>query len=263
MIAADWLPQFTLYLRSRYRALTLVIGRAWEGHLVLREFLIAEWARGRGLGTQVLRELLAAADQHNDTMVLCPASWGPDPARLIRWFERMGFVRSRQCVGNAGVPHTMRRRPAGPGRLLQTHPEPEPAPPYAGRTRVLPLGDGAPIRVPGAVAQVWPDAHALQLLQTLRGFGLEPRIDWAHGTRRGSVRLLVGDPDTDTHGDVVIGVRSGHVLRGYLTMPGRTHGLAEFRSAGNWAAVLATHRELVQSHGQRATHPDRGIRGPA
>lgn len=255
MIAADWLPQFALYLRSRYRALTLVIGRAWEGHIVLRGFLIAEWARGRGLGTKVLRELLAAADQHNDTVVLSPASWGPDPARLIRWFERMGFVRSRQRIGGAGrLPQTMRRFPARPGPLLQTHPEPEPAPRYAGRTRVLPLADGAPIRVPGAVPATWPDAHALQLLQTLRGFGLEPRTDWAHGTRRGSVRLLVGDPDTDTHGDVVIGVRSGHVLRGYLTMPGRTHGLAEFRSAGNWAAVLATHRELVQSRRQRTNN---------
>jgi len=261
MTPADWLPKFVMYLRSTYRALTLVIGRALEGHIVLRNFLIAEWARGRGMGTRVLRELLAAVDKHNDTLVVCPADWGTDPGRLIRWFERMGFVRVRQR--RHGAPPIMYRRPAAPVRAPQTYPEPEAAPAYAGRTRVVVLGDGTPIRVPGAVAEAWPDAHALQLLRTLRELGLEPHTDWGHGTRRGSVRLLVGDPATDTHGDVVIGVRSGRVLRGYLTMPGRTKGLAEFRSDKHWATVLSTHNMLAEAHERTPVRRYRSVRGLA
>lgn len=249
MSFTDWLPRLANSLRQRYPALTLVIDRAEAGHIVLGKIVIAENKRGQGIATAVLAELLSAADHHGDIIALSPAAdWGALPAQLVRWYTRLGFVFNRGCMKDLAITQAMYRRPNRPARMRPVHPEPEAAPAYAGATRVLYLPDErAPIRIPGCVPERWLDEHAQRLLITLRGFGLEPRTDWCHGTRQRSVRLLVGDNATQTHGEIMIGVHSGRVLRGYLTMPGRTSGMAEFGQAGNWLAVLAAHSELLTS----------------
>jgi hypothetical protein len=216
---------------------------------VLVRIVIAEGHRGKGIGTAAVKELLTEADRHGDTVSLTSApEWGIDPPKFAAWYRGFGFVVNRGVDKDLDIAEAIYRRPLRPPR--RHFPEPAAAPDYAGRTQLVSLGEEyPPLRVPGTLPQPWLEEYALRLLQALHRFGLEPRTDWAHGTKRRSVRILVGDPTTDTHGEVMIGAQSGQVLRGYLTMPGRTIGLAEFGSAGNWATVLSTHAELLHHQG--------------
>ena len=72
-------------------------------------------ARGRGVGTAILRELLAAAKERGHAEIEISAQ-----THALGFYERFGFVAVGAEYPDAGIPHrTMRLRLATdtPGRL--------------------------------------------------------------------------------------------------------------------------------------------------
>lgn len=67
---------------------------------------------GRGIGDQVMAELLQLADQHEATAALTPsADFGGDVQQLKRWYRRLGFRPNRGRARDFSTREAMIRTP--------------------------------------------------------------------------------------------------------------------------------------------------------
>jgi GNAT superfamily N-acetyltransferase len=111
MIAGDWVPRLAIRLRGQY-PVALIVDRAEAGHVRLGR-LVVNGARRQGVGTAVLSELIAACDEHGDTLSVTPtADFGANVARLTRWYRRFGFTSNTGRRRDSDIEESMYRRPS-------------------------------------------------------------------------------------------------------------------------------------------------------
>ncbi|MEV7641339.1 GNAT family N-acetyltransferase [Streptomyces rubiginosohelvolus] len=80
-------------IQTKYPGVCLQLGIDRGPHLVLFWLLLPESERGRGLGTQIMKHLITAADAHDVPITLSPSNkFGGDLDRLHTFYQRLGFA---------------------------------------------------------------------------------------------------------------------------------------------------------------------------
>ena len=101
-------------LEARYPGLDLWISLGPSGDLQLSQIVVPKDQRNSGIGTAVMRELIAFADRHGLPMSLTPdSSYGGSVARLRVFYRRFGFVLNKGRRKDYRFSNAMLRRPAG------------------------------------------------------------------------------------------------------------------------------------------------------
>jgi GNAT superfamily N-acetyltransferase len=80
------------------------------GYVVVNKVVVPPEERGRGLGTQVMRDIMEYADSSGKTVALSPSSdFGGNKSQLERWYRSLGFVPNKGKERDFGVMESMIR----------------------------------------------------------------------------------------------------------------------------------------------------------
>lgn len=80
--------------------------------LVLPRIIVKEECRGTGVGTQIMNDLIAYADDNKQIVALTPSSdFGGDKNRLIQFYKRFGFKHNKGQYKSFQFRETMIRYP--------------------------------------------------------------------------------------------------------------------------------------------------------
>lgn len=83
-----------------------------EGSLVLSRIVINDDTRESGIGSKVMSDLVAYADENNKIIALTPSEdFGGVKSRLIKFYKRFGFVPNSGSNKNYEFRDTMIREP--------------------------------------------------------------------------------------------------------------------------------------------------------
>jgi GNAT superfamily N-acetyltransferase len=91
-------------LEARHEGLRLIVALRWPenyedhpGLVTVNTIVLPPERQGRGIGTEVLGELCALADESGHWMAVTPVSdlGASSVARLVRFYERFGFTANR------------------------------------------------------------------------------------------------------------------------------------------------------------------------
>lgn len=108
-----WADALAEEIQTRYPDVRLQLGIDLGPYLVLFWVLLPENDRGKGFGTRVMEDLIAAADARNVPITLSPSSaFGGDLDRLHTFYQRLGFVPNTRR-GEVGSARESMVRPAG------------------------------------------------------------------------------------------------------------------------------------------------------
>ncbi|MDX2407356.1 GNAT family N-acetyltransferase [Streptomyces microflavus] len=88
-----WADALADDIQTKYPGVRLQLGIDRGPHLALFWLLLPESERGRGLGTQIMKHLITAADAHDVPITLSPSNkFGGDLDRLHTFYQRLGFA---------------------------------------------------------------------------------------------------------------------------------------------------------------------------
>ncbi|MGW0670686.1 hypothetical protein [Streptomyces sp. NPDC002746] len=99
-----WADALADEIQTRYPGVRLQLGIDPGPYLVLFWILLTTSERDQGLGTQVMKHLIAAADVRGVPITLSPSDkFGGDLERLHTFYRRLGFVPNtkRGKIGSA------------------------------------------------------------------------------------------------------------------------------------------------------------------
>lgn len=103
-------------LRDRHPAV-LLGGREDARSITLEKLIVPAGIRGRGLGSAVMRDVVAYADRHGKQVRLTPSgAFGGSPRRLARFYARFGFVSNKGPTRDPACGESMYRNPATAAR---------------------------------------------------------------------------------------------------------------------------------------------------
>jgi GNAT superfamily N-acetyltransferase len=105
-------------LRERHPSI-LVGAREDTRSITLDRLIVPSGSRGRGLGSALMRDLVAYADRQGKQVRLTPSgAFGGAPRRLARFYARFGFVPNEGTRRDPACRESMYRNPAtGRGRV--------------------------------------------------------------------------------------------------------------------------------------------------
>lgn len=87
---------FQTYIKDKYSIDLGLTGRDSSNVLTLQKIIVPDSARGTGVGTQAMNEIIAYADANNKRIALTPSSdFGGNKKRLIDFYKRFGFVENK------------------------------------------------------------------------------------------------------------------------------------------------------------------------
>ena len=87
---------FQTYIKDKYSIDLGLTGRDSSNVLTLQKIIVPDSARGTGIGTQAMSEIIAYADANNKRIALTPSSdFGGNKKRLIDFYKRFGFVENK------------------------------------------------------------------------------------------------------------------------------------------------------------------------
>lgn len=87
---------FQNYIKDKYSIDLGLTGRDSSNVLTLQKIIVPDSARGTGVGTQAMDEIIAYADANNKRIALTPSSdFGGNKKRLIDFYKRFGFVENK------------------------------------------------------------------------------------------------------------------------------------------------------------------------
>src|SRR5690606_3503743 len=87
---------FQNYIKDKYSIDLGLTGRDSSNVLTLQKIIVPDSARGTGVGTQAMSEIIAYADANNKRIALTPSSdFGGNKKRLIDFYKRFGFVENK------------------------------------------------------------------------------------------------------------------------------------------------------------------------
>lgn len=99
-------------LRSKYPNVDFSLLEPKDGSLVLGKVVVPKEARGQGIGTAFMDDLLNAADQQGRTVALTPSSdFGGNKSKLTEWYRSMGFVPNKGRTIDYTINESMYRAP--------------------------------------------------------------------------------------------------------------------------------------------------------
>jgi GNAT superfamily N-acetyltransferase len=105
-------PEALRKLRDRHPAV-LLAGREDTRSITLDKLIVPDGSRGRGLGSAVMRDLIAYADRHRKQVRLTPSgAYGGRPRRLAGVYARFGFVANADTLRDPACREGMYRDPA-------------------------------------------------------------------------------------------------------------------------------------------------------
>lgn len=106
----EWDPQCLHALARDAAGTVLGTGRLLpDGHI--GRMAVRRHARGMGVGSALLTALMQAAQERGMQQVALSAQ-----THAMPFYARFGFEAYGEVYDDAGIPHRMMRRPAGPGR---------------------------------------------------------------------------------------------------------------------------------------------------
>ena len=83
----------------------------------LERLIVPDGSRGRGLGSALIRDLVAYADRHGKQVRLTPSgAFGGSPRRLAAFYARFGFVPNEGARRDPACREAMYRNPATAAR---------------------------------------------------------------------------------------------------------------------------------------------------
>ena len=98
-------------VRDRHPSV-LLGAREDAGSITLDKLIVPAGCRGRGVGSAVMRDLVAYADRQGKQVRLTPSgAFGGVPRRLTRFYARFGFVANEGARRDPACPEAMYRRP--------------------------------------------------------------------------------------------------------------------------------------------------------
>lgn len=98
-------------LQRRHPAVVLR-GREDACSITLEQLFVPSGSRGRGLGSALMRDLVAYADRHAKQIRLTPSgAFGGSPRRLATFYARFGFVRNQGAQRDPACAESMYRNP--------------------------------------------------------------------------------------------------------------------------------------------------------
>lgn len=99
-------------LRARHPAV-LLGAREDARSITLERLIVPDECRGHGLGSAVMRDLVAYADRHRKQVRLTPSgAFGGAPRRLVAFYARFGFVSNEGRERDPACRERMYRNPA-------------------------------------------------------------------------------------------------------------------------------------------------------
>ncbi len=94
----------------------LLGAREDAGSITLERLIVPPGSRGRGLGSAVMRDIVAYADRRGKQVRLTPSgAFGGSPRRLARFYARFGFVPNEGARHDPACRERMYRNPAESG----------------------------------------------------------------------------------------------------------------------------------------------------
>ncbi len=85
--------------------------------ITLERLIVPYGSRGRGLGSALIRDLVAYADRHGKQVRLTPSgAFGGSPRRLAAFYERFGFVTNEGARRDPACRERMYRNPGTAAR---------------------------------------------------------------------------------------------------------------------------------------------------
>ncbi|MEU7030069.1 GNAT family N-acetyltransferase [Streptomyces sp. NPDC046275] len=110
----EWLAALRDRIATEAPGVDLWISFDSAGHLALHKLVVPRTLRNQGIGTRVMRLLIAEADRQGVTATLSPSSeFGATSVhRLRRFYRRFGFSVNGGRVKDYTTAHSMIRRPS-------------------------------------------------------------------------------------------------------------------------------------------------------
>jgi len=101
------------YFDPKTRAIADLV-ELWPGYYIVTRINVPVLSRGRGLGSRMLREILADADAEGATLEIHPmSSGGLTKRQLISWYERYGFHMGQSFISQDPIRVLIREPGAG------------------------------------------------------------------------------------------------------------------------------------------------------
>jgi GNAT superfamily N-acetyltransferase len=102
---------FAAEVKERYPGITLHLsGSSFSDFATLSLISIPESMRGQGIATKVMQEIIDEADSNGWNIALSPsADFGSSKARLVKFYQRFGFVANSGRNKDYAVSETMLR----------------------------------------------------------------------------------------------------------------------------------------------------------
>ena len=98
-------------LRDRHPSIVLG-AREDAGSITLDRLIVPSGSRGHGLGSALMRDLVAYADRYGKQIRLTPSgAYGGVPRRLARFYARFGFVPNEGAQRDPACAESMYRDP--------------------------------------------------------------------------------------------------------------------------------------------------------
>jgi GNAT superfamily N-acetyltransferase len=105
-------------LRARHPSV-LLSAHEDAASITLEKLIVPAGVRGRGLGSAVMRDLIAYADMYGKRIRLTPSgAFGSSPRRLAKFYSRFGFVRNAGARRDPACRESMYRDPVARHRAL-------------------------------------------------------------------------------------------------------------------------------------------------
>jgi GNAT superfamily N-acetyltransferase len=83
---------------------------------VINRIVVPEDARGQGVGSDVMQQILKYADDAGSTVALSPSSdFGGNKRRLQKWYQSLGFTSNKGSAADYEISESMYRLPMKPG----------------------------------------------------------------------------------------------------------------------------------------------------
>ncbi len=100
-------------IKAEYRDKTdhLYLHEKTDGTISLDNMVVKKAYRDQGVGTQILRDIIAYADATGKTITLTPTSEFGTKARLTKWYKEHGFVENKGRNADYRLSDTMYRLP--------------------------------------------------------------------------------------------------------------------------------------------------------
>jgi GNAT superfamily N-acetyltransferase len=100
---------------TKYPGLKLDISSREGKPLVLSRIVVPEESRGRGVGSDVMQQILKYADDAGSTVALSPSSdFGGNKKKLQKWYQSLGFISNKGTAADYEISESMYRLPITP-----------------------------------------------------------------------------------------------------------------------------------------------------